>query len=288
MIADEKNDISQIDFAYDQRFLMYTAFGESVNMENHFLGEPVILICGGPSLRDVDFGEVCESGIITMGLNNSWNTYRPDLWCGVDRADSFSDRGWADPRIIKFAPVSEMRRNLRRRESGKFTTLGKTPGRSPNTLFFKRSVGFQPETFLHQPTANYGNNGGHFDSTGVKGSRSVMLAAMRILHYLGFRRVYIVGADFNMPLDGDHYANGERQDDATARGNDGTYDALNIRFDKLRPIFDDAGFAVKNCTPNSRLSAFEFDDLPSVIADENKQKVDGHDTIGWYEHAEEK
>lgn len=281
MLTNQADNRAFLHAAYDQRFLLYTASGESINLENHYLGEPVILICGGPSLRDVDFSSICESGITTMGMNNSWNVYKPDLWCSVDPASTFSNRGWADPQIMKFAPVSEMRTRLRQKRDDDFVVLSKTPGKSPNTLFFKRSVGFQPDSFLSQPTLNYGERGGRIDCTGIRGSRSVMLAAIRLLYYMGFRRVYIIGADFEMG-DGDHYATGERHDQHTITGNNGTYDALNHRFGELRQHFDDAGFNVVNCTIGGKLEAFDRDTLEIVLEKEKRLSPVGHDVSGWY------
>lgn len=277
-----RDNHSVLNLAYDQRFQLYTGAGDSADLRNHFLDQPVALLCGGPSLAGVDHEKLRNSGIVTMAMNNAWSVYRPDLWVCVDPASTFLDTGWKDPRILKFAPTSEIRTRLRQKRGGDFASLGMTPGRAPNTLFFKRSVGFQAHTFLTQPTANYGQKGGRLDFEGMQGSRSVMLAALRILHYLGFRRVYLFGADFQMESEGPYYAAGETQPPAAVAGNQHTFAVLNSRFKALRPHFDAADFQVFNATPGSRLDAFENIEPDAVFAKEHNPGPQGGDAVGWY------
>ena len=179
--------------------LLYTAEGQSVSLENWYRGRPVFLVCGGPSLGDMDLTQLKRPGIITFGVNNVWAAYRPNLWCCVDRPGNFLDTGWKDPAILKFAPLGKVDTHLHlRRKDGGFKKSTYKLKNMPSVLYFRRNEKFDAEHFLTQGTVNWGCHGRCTDHLGIKGSRSVMLAAMRLIHYLGFRTVYIIGADFKM------------------------------------------------------------------------------------------
>jgi hypothetical protein len=123
-------------------------------------------------------------------------------------------------------------------------------------VFYRRNENFVPERWLWEPSINWGNHTNLTDELGNKGSRSVMLAAMRILFILGIRHLFIVGADFRMDRDKDNYAFPQSRNKGSVNSNNTTYKILNLRFNALLPHFEKAGFCVHNCTPNSGLTAF--------------------------------
>ena len=63
-----------------------------------------------------------------------------------------------------------------------------------------------------------------------------MLVALRLLHYLGFRTVYLIGADFKMTPEQGH-AFDEARSAESVRHNNVLYDSLNRRFEALRDHF---------------------------------------------------
>ena len=71
----------------------------------------------------------------------------------------------------------------------------------PNVWYYKRNDYFKPDEYLSEPTVNWGNHQKTVDKLGCGGSRSVMLAAFRLLYYLGFKTIVLVGADFKMAPD---------------------------------------------------------------------------------------
>ena len=108
-----------------------------------------------------------------------------------------------------------------------------------------------------------------------------MLVALRLLHYLGFRTVYLVGADFKMD-DDRKYAFDESRTNAAIRHNNVLYESLNQRFEAMRDYFKRSQFSVVNCTPESGLTAFEhmpFDDAVRKASAECGKHVN---TKGWY------
>jgi hypothetical protein len=187
-----------------------------------------------------------------MGVNNSWSIFRPNLWLCVDRPGSFLQQGWKDPSILKILPLGHRDSRLRRRLSdGTFVDSPRRPRDMPACLYYIRNESFDPSTFLSEATVNWGGHRTFTDSLGIRGSRSVMLAALRIAHYLGFANVYLLGADFRMTYGGENYAFPQGRSKASVRGNNKRYDELNRRFEALRPYFRRYGFAVYNCTRGS-------------------------------------
>lgn len=188
------------------------------------------------------------------GTNNSWSVVKPDLWTCVDSPARFSPEGWADPRILKLVPAAHGR--------GKNGVLARE---SPNVLFFKRGTRFNLESFLDQDVVDWGSEARETDSLGIKGKRSVMMAALHLLYYLGFRTVNLLGCDFRMDQE-KPYAFDERGSPRSTKHNNTLYKCLAARFTALRPHFEERGFRVYNCNPISHLHSFEFRSLDDALA----------------------
>ena len=87
-----------------------------VDLRACFQGASAFLIGGGPSLGNLDVGELSLPGCLTMAMNNAPKTVRPDLWVSVDDPSCFLRSIWLDPKIVKFAPLSPRdQANFRRR-----------------------------------------------------------------------------------------------------------------------------------------------------------------------------
>lgn len=287
MIDNSKDSRNMARTVRDTRMVFYTSDGESVSMEGWFIDQPLILVCGGPSLKNENLELLRDSGVMTMGVNNTWGAYRPDIWVCADAASRFLDSGWSDPRILKLCPFSEANTRLRRKTDKGFSAISLKPCNAPKVLLYKKSVGFNPETFLDQPTPSLGAHSNALDLSGVQGSRSVMLIALRMAYHLGFRKIGIIGADFSMSEDGEHYAVGEKHTGAIARGNNGIYTGLNERFKKLDEHFKSKSFSVVNCTPESKLTAFKSSTLGQFLLEVGTNEgPEGQDSVGWYDNHE--
>lgn len=142
-------------------------------------------------------------------------------------------------------------------------------GDCPNVVYYKRNEHFQPKQYLWEDCINWGNHKDH------GGGRSVMLAAVRILHLLGFRRVYLLGCDMTMSETSKYHFEQDRTK-GSIKGNNDTYQKLNKWFGQLRPIFEEQGFHVFNCNPASNLTAFEMISYEDAI-EEAVGHMDGVD-----------
>ena len=206
-------------------------------------GKEAILIGGGASLGDVK----SLPDMPKMSMNGYGLHLKPDMWVCVDPPDMFDASVFNDDDILKFVrwdfranPVSEDDDRWVGNVGGVFTYRSDYRSADPNRFFDK-------------PLVDWGDNGVEFYHANMHkpagdrvftGCRSVMLVALRLLYEMGFRRVYLVGVDF----DGHPFP--------------GYYPRLVEMLEGLGPSFEERGFEVVNCNPESKLKAFPFGELP--------------------------
>lgn len=262
---------------------LYTADFDSVSLAGFYRGRSAFLILSGPSLNRVDLSLLNRRGIVTMGVNNSWTIHRPTLWTCVDDPGRFIDTGWKDPGILKIVPTCMWSKRLRvQNPDGTMRDSAFKVHQMPGVLFFRRADHFDHERFLTGDSIAWGNDGRTADSLGIVGKRSVMLVALRLLHYLGFGTVYLLGCDFRMAPDR-RYAFDEHRSRDAIRHNNALYDALARRFEALRPHFDQHKFRVVNCSPGSQLRAFETMTYEDAVAAASAECAKRISSQGWYE-----
>lgn len=238
--------------------------GSMVNLKNHFMGRTALFIGGGTSLRSVDLDAIQKNHIITLAVNNVAELMKPMLWVCVDNPVNFPAVIFDDPNILKIIPRGWADHHL---DDDKMVDA------HPSVLFFRRNGWFRPEQFLSESTFNWGNSEGVCDKIGYCGGRSVMLVAIKLLYYLGCRRVVLLGCDFAMS-ESEPYAHSEAKDKNAVESNNRKYRCLNDRFRALRPHFQEAGLEVLNASEGSRLDAFPFVKLADVLGTIEQEVTD--------------
>lgn len=269
--------------------MLFTRDGHNMWLGDHYRGGHAFLILGGPS-----FGELLKEsfefkgknrttseildypGHITMSVNNSVRTYRPNLWACVDSPSHFIKSIWLDPKIQKFVPFCHTEKTLFDNETWKETDI--KVGDCPNVLYYRRNEHFQDKQFMHEDTFNWGNHKNH------GGGRSVMLVAFRMLYYLGIRNVYLLGCDFNMDDDSKYHFEQDRTK-GSQNGNMSTYSKLKKRFADLKPQLDELGYNVWNCNPDSKLDVFPHMSFIDAArkASANMPLIETERTVGLYD-----
>jgi hypothetical protein len=231
-MRDNATDIAALQAGLAQRkparsgVRLYTADFDGVSLCDFYRGRHAFLVLSGPSLASMDLSQLARRGVVTMGVNNSWAVHRPTLWTCVDCPDRFIDTGWKDPGIVKLVPMEHWNRRLRvALGEGKFRASQFRVREMPSVLLYRRNEHFDPTRFLAEDAICWGNPSSTTDSLGIKGKRSVMLAALSLLHYLGFRHVYLVGADFRMS-ETEKYAFDEGRTKVAIRHNNVLYESL--------------------------------------------------------------
>jgi len=221
-------------------------------------------------------------------MNNGWLVYKPDLWFSVDTPGNFADTGWKDPSITKFIPLGKLEQTLRVKEDGVFRRSQFKVREMPACWYYRRNTRFNSETYLDENTVNWGCEGKVHDDLGIKGARSVMLAAMRILVHLGFKNIYLVGCDFQMRKGQANYAFAQDRTAQSVKGNNGSYQALNRRFSALRPRLEERGVKVWNCTEASGLMSFRHVPFRDALRRASAEASKLVDPKGWYEQEDKK
>ncbi|MEX0678900.1 MAG: hypothetical protein WD063_17630 [Pirellulales bacterium] len=240
--------------------------GQSVELADLYRGRSAFFLGAGPSLLDVDLPLLNSRGVLTCGVNNVPAIFRPHLWVSADDPGNFADAIWRDPGILKFVPRGHFERPIVvRGEDGSLNVSSECVASMPAVFGFDLNELFCPERWLFEDTFNWGNDGSTPDLDGNRGGRSVMFLALRLLFYLGIRKVFLLGCDFRMTFDQPNYAFSQARTRASVLNNNASYRILNRRLIRLRPCFDAAGFEVFNCTEGSQLAAFPFVTLEQAL-----------------------
>jgi len=220
-------------------------------------GRTVVLMCGGPSLNDVDFSTLSGNpSIVTMGVNNVAQLVHTDIWVTYDEPFKFPAAIWLDPTVIKVTP--------RKWRDVPIEDGGILVQDCPNVGFYVRNYRFRSATFMKEPSFSVGMEDEQKDEYGQFNARSVMLAAIKLSYVMGTRKIVVIGADFHM----DHnkpYAHVEPKAEAACRQNNTMFKALDMRLNGLRPHFAMAGLKVINATPSGNLTAFDRMTLADAI-----------------------
>jgi hypothetical protein len=246
----------------------YTPSKWNVPLVDMYQGCSAFLIASGPSFKNVDKSLLASPGCWTMTLNNAVKSFRGDAACMVDDPSRFIASLWLDPKIMKFVPTSNFRKPIW--DSRAFVLPDGTVKNHwgpmsnivvsdcPNVVGFQRNEKFHAPRFLKEDTINWGNH------KKWGGGRSVMLASIRILYLMGFRRVYLVGVDFEM-TDTKRYHFEEGRTEASIKGNMSSYSKMVGWFNELQPLFLKEGFIVKNCNPLSNLRSFPMTTVEEAV-----------------------
>lgn len=256
-VYDEQAEFGRLAKGQKRVPLFFRYEGDPLWLNDIYWGRSAFLIAGGPSFAKLDHALLRQPGLLTVGLNNSVKSFRPNLWIGVDRPDHFLRSIWLDPAIQKFVPLAQATNNVFDSNRWEFEEL--MPAICPNVAFFKRNERFKPEQFLTEDSINFGD-----DSKGDR-HRSVLPAALRILHVLGIRRVFLLGVDFKMSRRSKYHFDEKRSQKSIDWNNQG-YELINDRFVRLRPYFEAAGFQVYNCNLRSHLTAFKKVSFADAVA----------------------
>jgi len=144
--------------------------GAPETTRNLLNGSSVFVLAGGPSASDLDLSELERPGCLTMGLNNSPKTFRPELWVSVDKPSHFLKSIWLDPKITKFARAEHKAERIYDSITGTLTE--QTAETCPNVTFFESDTQFDDKNFLARESVSWG-------TTAAGGGKSVLLAACR-------------------------------------------------------------------------------------------------------------
>ncbi|MFA6336093.1 MAG: hypothetical protein WCX48_11205 [Bacteroidales bacterium] len=254
-------------------------------------GGSAFLMGGGPSANDLPLEQLSRRGLWTMCVNNSAGhpRIRPQAFVCSDPPKKFSHSIWLDPAIMKFVPTAKLsgrRSRLRRKmPDGTFADLTKASNTCPNVWAFQRWSWLWPDDrFFSTDGACWGNHGAGTEKTGQPKTVCTMLLALRLLRFLGARRVYLIGVDFKMAPDYG-YSFGQARDAGASASNNAQFSVVNKWLVEMQQggVFERFGMEVYNCFEFSGLRAFPYVPFEQAVEEAKGIVEDKPDLSGWYE-----
>lgn len=265
-----------------------TRFKEQTDvLRNLLAGRPSFLVCGGPSASPM-LPKLNQRGVFSLAVNNAaGNVVRPQAFVHTDPPIKFSHSIWQDPAIMKFVPIPKLangRNNIRRKYDNVFEHAGHNT-ECPNVWGFRRNSWMTPdEHFFTDIGASWGNQNAGVKKTGQPKTVCTMLCGIRLLYYLGSRRIYLVGVDFNM-IPGKEYSFNQ------AKENAGASDSNNHQFKTVNKwlcemvengTFKKFGLQIGNCYDRSGLRAFPHVPFEAALKDVIGDVEQTPDLSSWY------
>jgi len=266
----------------------------TIALRNLLRGGSAFLVCGGPSYKSMDYERLAERGIFSLGVNNAAGHAPVSAFTCSDPPSKFHNGIFTDPKIIKLIPTPKLRDSRNEIREKKANGFEKAPYRTkdcPNMWAYdRRSWLACDDTWFTETSAAWGNQNDGIKKLGLdpdEKTACTMLLGLRLLQYLGARRIFLLGVDFYMdPTVGpkDNYAFGEVRDASAVRSNNRHYRVVNGWLVKLRPVFERYGFRTYNCNPHSGLRAFDYVPFDTALeVCRGKTPKEPFDLEGWYE-----
>jgi len=264
---------------------------EPIDLEGLWSPSPGFLVGGGPSLQDFDINRLRERGIVSLGINQCAAMAPVKAWVFSDAHWKFHHALFLDPAIMSFVPTYKATRWAHAKTELGFQKIEMRIKECPNTLTYDRQTCFVPETFFTTPYAHWGPSKDQpkdrpFPNENEKwsGFLCTMMIGLRILYYLGCRRIYLLGIDFQ-GKDGKCYGFPEEKLD---KGRwERRYGKEERMLDSLNQEMENRGIEMFNCNPNSRCSLYSHVPFDLAIKDCKGSIPDEPlDTFGWYDKKE--
>lgn len=245
---------------------------------------PGFLVCGGPSLQGVDLSFLRQRGIVSLAVNNVAGKAHTSAMTFSDPPEKFHHGIFLDPTILKLVPRSKLRKRVRAKlPDGTFRWTRFRVQDCPNVFGYERDGDWDADNFLTREAATWGCSKRCVQATGREKVIFTFFLGLRLLHYLGVRRVYLLGVDFHMTAQSG-YAWEEKRDEDHAAGNNRYYRLANEMSRELLPHFEERGFSVFNCNPASRLTTFPHVPLETAITDcKHMLPPEPYDLSEWYD-----
>lgn len=220
----------------------------SVDLTDVYSGYAIFILGGNPILRDLPLDQLEASNLVTLAINNVPYVYpKPTLWLTADKPVCYGGHFFAQPNIIKFAYMHYRDEVV--------PATGRKLKNHPMTLFYTASEAIDYKTFFA-------------DVPAFAWWKSVFPISLQLAWRLGARRVYLVGCSFRSKRE-EPYAWDARLTSYQSKWSQMTYDQDMERLKQLVPVFDEHGFEVISCTPDSAANElFPYVDLSSAIFSE--------------------
>ena len=254
----------------NQNFLIFDK-NANPSLRGRFAGKAIFSMQTGPSLNSLDYLQL--SNKYTLAIKKLPLTHvKPTIWLCMEKSQDFPAEIWEDKLIIKLV-TQEVYDKGYMKPSGDFIHSKPVFRMEPvsntkNTYWFKLAQNYVSSKYFSDNAVQWGMASERKDEHGILGRRSIMLAHFRLMHYLGFKRIYLLGVDFDMQQEEPYCYQREKSPIAIYQNNL-LYEALTTRLETLYPIMLQHGLEVFNCNLNSKLKVFPYMSYEEALDDQD-------------------
>jgi len=238
-----------------------------MSFKDRHAGKSIYFLNTGPSLNNYDLTKIENK--YSYSIKNI-----PITHCNTTYWSCFED-----PHRIKINPETWLQHNIKivshsvyglcyteyiRKKKSTYNLINKLP----NVFYVIVKPDYDPKTILDNDHVSWGLNHKRKDKDNFPGRRSIFIGVFPILNYMGFKRIYLLGVDFNMePIK--PYADTREKDIDACETNNLLYKTLDARCIRLQKVFKKVGLEVFNCNKNSKLTAFPYKSFEDSLNDPN-------------------
>jgi len=168
---------------------------------------------------------------------------------------------------------------------GTFVPLDRRADQCPNVWGYRRYSHLTPDdAFFLTDGALWGNHNAGVERTGESKTVCTMLLGVRLLRYLGARRIYLVGCDFLMTPDRKYSFPQDRTPEALL-SNNRQFQIVNSWLCRLQEggVFERFGLTIYNTFERSGLRAFSYYPFNEAVEEAVGIIEEKPDLSQWYE-----
>lgn len=243
-------------------------------LRGRFTGKSIFSMMTGPSLNSLDYKQL-DSRFTFSIKRLPLSHLKPTIWLCMEKQQDHSYKIWEDKTLIKIVTQEVYDKGYLQpqgpvidgQESKTLFRMGHI-NKLKNVYWFKLAQAYKSATYFTEDKVQWGMDSERKDEHGIQGRRSIMLAHFRILHHLGFRRIYLLGVDFEMDRLQPYSYDRIKAPGAVAQNNL-LYESLQIRLATLYPLMLQNGLEVFNCNPDSKLKVFPYMSYEDALNDKD-------------------
>jgi hypothetical protein len=225
---------------------------QKADFNNIWFPHPGFLVCSGPSLKNINYNRLSERGVVSLGINNISAKVPVTAWCYGDGPGRFHHGLFLDPKILTFGPYNTIKERIRAKlPDGSFKYLDLKVKNMPNTFTFLKKNEFSGKNFFKTSYAQWG-----------KPKLTTLLYGIRLMHYLGCTKIYLLGVDHFTPDPLNPYAF-----EPSKKPRRVSYDWERKYLSKIKKQTESMEIKIYNCNPDSKCDLFEFVSFEDAIKD---------------------
>lgn len=238
--------------------------------KNKYKGKSIFSLMTGPSFSSDMAAELKNKYTFSIKQIPLSHNLESTLWCCLEHPSTIPWKIWENTNILKIVSDGLWNKGYLKPINvnvPKIVYRGEEINKLQNIYYIKLNESYKSTKYLESDTITWGMSGKKVDEHGFQGRRSIMLAHFKILYWLGFKKIYLCGVDFEM-TSAKPYCYDRLKTDQAIQQNNLLYETLKVRLAAIKPLFDSVGLQVFNCNPTSKLEVFPYISFQDALHDD--------------------